>query len=173
MTIEEIIEQEEGNYDVLVIEEGLRFEDSVEIAEQSVDFSGDIGMDWVIINDDGEPNLRELHILVQPEKAIKYVHVGAPAPNYAINSISVIRRGIVHASEQLGIYAREDISRNRIPVDVVLVPDVTGEQVSEMFKVAREYLEDEGYTGVDSCGTGLTYDAGIASLEESEPSRNW
>lgn len=89
MTIQDVIDEiGTENYDTLVIEEGTRFEDSTEIAEQAVDFDHDIARDWVVINDDGDPNKKELHILVQPEKVIKYVHVGAPAPQYAINSIS-------------------------------------------------------------------------------------
>lgn len=174
MTIKEVIEETgENNYDVLVIEEGIRFEDATEIPEQAVDFENDIARDWVVINDDGDPNKKELHILVQPEKVIKHVHVGAPAPQYAINSISHIRSAIVHAAVQVGIYAREESSRNRIPVDIILEPDVTDEQVEEMFKAAKEYMEDNGYTGVDASEWGLTYDAGTASIEESDPTRNW
>lgn len=174
MTIQEVIEETgENNYDVLVIEEGIRFEDSIDISEQAVDFEHDIARDWVVINDDGDPNKKELHILVQPEKVIKYVHVGAPAPQYAINSISRIRSAIVHAATQVGIYAREESSRNSIPVDIILEPDVTDEQVEEMFKVAKKYMEDNDYTGVDASKWELTYDAGTASIEEGEPTRNW
>lgn len=174
MTIQDVIEETgENNYDVLVIEEGTWFEDSTEIPEQVVDFEHDIARDWVIINDDGDPNKKELHILVQPEKVIKYVHVGAPAPQYAINSISHIRSAIVHAAIQVGIYASEESSRNSIPVDIILEPDVTDEQVEEMFKVAKKYMEDNDYTGVDASKWGLTYDAGTASIEDGEPTRNY
>ncbi len=174
MTIQDVIEETgEENYDVLIIEEGIRFEDATEIAEQAVDFENDIARDWVVINDDGDPNKKELHILVQPEKVIKYVHVGAPAPQYAINSISRIHSAIVHAAIQVGIYAREESSRNSIPVNIILEPDVTDEQVEEMFKVAKEYMEDNDYTGVDASKWGLTYDAGTASIEEGDPTRNW
>lgn len=174
MTIQDVIDETgTENYDVLVIEEGTRFEDSTEIAEQSVDFEHDIARDWVVINDDGNPNKKELHILVQPEKVIKYVHVSAPAPQYAITSISRIHSAIVHAATQVGIYARDERSRNRIPVDVILEPDVTDEQVAEMFKVAKEYMEDNDYTGVDATSDSLTYDAGAASIQEADPTRNW
>lgn len=174
MTIQEVINEiGTENYDVIVIEEGIRFEDATEIPEQAVDFENDIARDWVVINDDGEPNRQELHILVQPEKVIKYVHVGAPAPQYAINSISNIHSAIVHAATQVGIYAREESSRDSIPVDIILEPDVTDEQVEEMFKVAKEYMEDNDYTGVDASKWGLTYDAGSASIEDGEPTRNW
>lgn len=174
MTIQEVIDEiGVENYDVLVIEEGTKFEDSIEIPEQSVDFDHDIARDYVAINDDGDPNKVELHILVQPKKSIKYVYVGAPAPQYAVNSISRIRSAIVWASQALGIYAREEGSRNRIPVDVILVPDVTDEQVESLFKTAKDYMEGNGYTDVDVSKYGLTYDAGHASIEETEPTRNW
>lgn len=171
MTIEELKEQEEGNYTKVVIEEGTSFENATEISEDDVLDSDEV-RDWIIINDEGDLK-DELHILVQPEKVIKYIHVDAPAPQYAINSISRIRSAIVHASVQVGIYAREESSRHSIPVAIILEPDVTDEQVEEMFKVAKEYMEDEGYTGVDASSTTLTYDAGTATAEETEPTRNW
>lgn len=174
MTIADVIEEiGEDNYDVLVIEEGTHFEGSTEIAEQAVDFEHDVARDWVVINDDGNPGKKELHILVQPEKAIKYVHVGAPAPQYAVNSISHISGALVHIAIQLGIYARTESSRYSIPEAIILEPDVTDEQVEKLFSETKDYMENEGYTGVDASKTGLTYDAGTASLEETEPTRNW
>lgn len=171
MTIEELKEQEEGNYTKVVIEEGTSFENATEISEDDVLDSDEV-RDWIIIDEEGDLK-DELHILVQPEKVIKYIHVDAPAPQYAINSISRIRSAIVHASVQVGIYAREESSRHSIPVAIILEPDTTEEQVEEMFKVAKEYMEDEGYTGVDASSTMLTYDAGMATAEESESTRNW
>jgi len=173
MTIQDAIEEiiGEGNYDSIDIHEGTSGANMTLIAEQEVDFDTDEARDyWTEDCSDGHV---KLHILVQPEKVIKYVHVGAPAPQYAINSISHIRSAIVHAATQVGIYAREESSRNSIPVDIILEPDVTDEQVEEMFKVAKEYMEDNDYTGVDASKWGLTYDAGTASIEEGEPTRNW
>ena len=34
-------------------------------------------------------------------------------------------------------------------------------------------MEDEDYTGVAATDTMLTYDAGRADAEETEPTRNW
>ena len=172
MTIEDVIEEiGEDNYDSIDIHEGTSRANMTLIAEQEVDFKTDEARDyWTEDCSDGHV---KLHILVQPEKAIKYVHVGAPAPEYAINSIFHICSAIVHAAVQVGIYAREESSRYSIPVDIILEPDVTDEQVKEMFKVAKEYMEDEGYTGVDASATWLTYDAGTASIEDGEPTRNW
>lgn len=173
MTIQDVIEEivGKGNYDSIDIHEGTSRANMTLIAEQEVDFEADEARDyWTEACSDGHV---KLHILVQPEKVIKYVHVDAPAPQYAINSISHIHSAIVHAAVQVGIYAREESSRNSIPVDIILEPDVTDEQVEEMFKVAKEYMEDNDYTGVDASKWGLTYDAGTASIEDGEPTRNW
>lgn len=173
MTIQDVLEEivGKGNYDSIDIHEGTNRANMTLIAEQEVDFESDEARDyWTEDCSDGSV---KLHILVQPEKVIKYVHVGAPAPQYTINSISSIRSAIVHAATQVGIYSREESSRNSIPVDIILEPDVTDEQVEEMFKVAKEYMEDNVYTGVDASKWGLTYDAGTASIEEGDPTRNW
>lgn len=58
-------------------------------------------------------------------------------------------------------------------MNIILEPDVTDEQVETLFRDAKDYMENEGYTGVESSATGLTYDAGTASIEEGEPTRNW
>lgn len=173
MTIQDVIEEivGKGNYDSIDIHEGTSRANMTLIAEQEVDFESDEARDyWTEDCSDGSV---KLHILVHPEKVIKYVHVGAPAPQYAINSISSIRSAIVHAATQVGIYSREESSRNSISVDIILEPDVTDEQVEEMFKVAKEYMEDNVYTGVDASKWGITYDAGTASIEEGDPTRNW
>ncbi len=170
MTIEELKEQEEGNYTKVVIEEGTCFENASEISENDVCDSDEV-RDWIIIDEEGDLK-DELHILVHPEKAIKYIHVGAPAPQYAINSISRIRSTISHIASQNGIYAREERAHDGT-VDIILEPDTTDEQVAELLKGAKEYMEDEGYTGVDATSTMLTYDAGRADAEENESTRNW
>lgn len=168
MTIQEIIDQED--FDTIIIEEGTRFEDSTEIPESEVNFTTDIGRDWVVINDD-ESGKKELHILVQPEKVIKYIHVGAPAPQYAISSISHIRSAITEGATAVGVYAREETGR--IESDIILEPDTTAEQAKEIFAKAKEHMDGEGYTDVGSGDSWLTYDAGRADLEETEPTRNW
>lgn len=40
-------------------------------------------------------------------------------------------------------------------------------------EVLDDYENECDYTGVDASATGLTYDAGAASVEDAEPSRNW
>lgn len=170
MTIEELKEQEEGNYTKVVIEEGTVFENATEISEDDVLDSDEV-RDWIIINEEGDLK-DELHILVQPENVIKYIHVGAPAPQYAINSISRIRSAISYIASQNGIYAREESAHDGT-ADIILEPDTTEEQVAELLKGAKEYMEGEGYTGVDASSTMLTYDAGRATAEETEHTRNW
>jgi hypothetical protein len=172
MTIQEVIDEiGTENYDSIDIHEGTSRADMNLIAEQVVDFDHDVARDyWVEPCSDGHT---KLHILVQPEKVIKYVHVGAPAPQYAIYSISRIHSAISFIASLHGIYAREERSRNRIPVNIILVPDVTDEQVEQLFSTTKDYMEAEGYTGVESSPTGLTYDAGTASIEDGEPTRNW
>lgn len=170
MTIEELKNQEEGNYTKVIIEEGTGFEIATEISEDDVRDSDEV-RDWNIINDEGDLK-DELHILVQPEKVIKYIHVGAPAPQYAINSISLIRSAISYIASQNGIYAREERAHDGT-TDIILDPDTTDEQITELINGAKEYMEEEGYTGVDASSTMLTYDAGAATAEETEPTRIW
>lgn len=170
MTIEELKEQEEGNYTKVVIEEGISFENATEISEDDVLDSDEV-RDWIIINDEGDLK-DELHILVQPAKVIKYIHVGAPAPQYAINSISHIRSAISYIASQNGIYAREESAHDGT-TDIILDSDTTDEQIEVLLKGAKGYMDEEGYTGVDASSTMLTYDAGTATAEETEPTRNW
>lgn len=91
---------------------------------------------------------------------------------YAINSISSIRSAISYIASQNGIYAREESAHDGT-TDIILEPDTTDEQVAELFKDAKAYMDSEDYTGVDASSTMLTYDAGRATVEESEPTRNW
>ena len=170
MTIEELKNQEEGNYTKVIIEEGTCFENATEISENDASDSDEV-RDWIIINDEGDLK-DELHILVQPVKVIKYIHIGAPAPQYAINSISRIRSAISYIASQNGIYAREESAHDGT-ADIILEPDTTDEQVAELFKDAKGYMEGEDYTGVGASSTMLTYDAGSATVAETEPTRNW
>ena len=169
MTIKEIIEQEEGEFDRIIYEEGVRFEDATEITESDVSES-DEARDYSTVNDDDG---RTLYILVQPEKVIRYIHVGAPAPQYAISSIHRIEGAIVQAAIAVGVYARTERSRNEIPCDIILEPDTTEEQVKDVFSKAKEDMIDDGYTGVDSRDTTLYYDAGNAEALEMDSTRNW
>ena len=166
MTIEELKNQEEGDYTTIMYVEGNSFTQHCTPVDEADVSDSDNAIDWTYTGD------TELTILVQPMKVIKYIHVGAPAPQYAINSISSIRSAISYIASQNGIYAREDRAHDGT-VDIILEPDTTDEQVAELIKCSKEYMEDEGYTGVDATSTMLTYDAGSATAEEIEPTRNW
>ena len=166
MTIEELKNQEDGYYTTIMYVEGKSFTQYCAPIEDADVSDSDEAIDWTYTGD------TELTILVQPVKVIKYIHAGAPAPQYAINSISRIRSAISYIASQNGIYAREESAHDGT-VDIILEPDTTDEQVAELFKGAKEYMENEGYTGVDATSTMLTYDAGRATAEETEPTRNW
>ena len=174
MTIAELKEQEIENYNTVVIEEGTRFEDATEIAEQEVEDT-DIARDWVILHEDEQP---ELHILVQPKKEVPYIHIGAPAPNYAINSISTLRSYITTAAINEGVYEREENDRQG-SCDIILSIDATDEQIANVFKNASQAMMDDGTVTEGSfdynsnSATGLLYDAATASAEKTEPTRNW
>ena len=169
MTIDEVIEQESGEFDRVQYEEGTRFEDAIELTESDVRGSDEV-RDYSTTNDEDG---RTLYILVQPEKRIRYIHVGAPAPQYAISSIHHIEGAIVSAAMSVGVYARTERARNEIPCDVILEPDTTEEQVKEVFSKAKQDMIDDGYTGVDGWDTTLDYDAGHAEAQEMDLSRNW
>jgi hypothetical protein len=166
MTIDELFEQETEAKNITILEKNT----GKELCQQEC---GDAECDWDWTVDEHGNYTDDIVAKVQEEKIIKYVHVSAPAPQYAINSISRIAGAISYAATQLGIYARTESSRHSIPVDIILIPDVTDEQAAELLQKAKEDMEDDGYTGVDADGNGLTYDAGIASIEDAEPSRNW
>ena len=169
MTVDEVIEQESGEFDRVKYEEGTRFEDAIALSESDV-YGSDEVRDYSTTNDDDG---RTLYILVQPEKSIRYIHVGAPAPQYAISSIHRIEGAIVQASMAVGVYARTERSRNEIPCNIILEPDTTEEQVKEVFQKAKLDMTDDGYTGVDGWDTTLDYDAGHAEAHVMDPSRNW
>lgn len=169
MTVTDVIN--DTDYSNLTIYEGMSRANMTAIAEQLVDFDITEAIDyWTEECSDGSV---DLNILVRPEKVLKYIHVGAPAPQYAINSISSISSAISYAASQVGCYRAMFHNKHSIPVDIMLAPDVTDVEIEEMFKVAKEYMEDNEYTGVDASKWSLTYDAGTASIRETEPTRNW
>lgn len=170
MTIEEIKEQEEGEYTIIEFHEGTCRANMDVITELDVSDKDEVRDYWLEPCSDGDT---KLHILVQPEKAIRYIHVGAPAPQYAISSIHSIEGAIVQAAMAVGVYERTERSRNSIPCDIILEPDTTEDQVKEIFAKAKQDMIDEDYTGVDGRETTLYYDAGQAYAGVTEPTRNW
>lgn len=170
MTIEEIKEQEEGEYTIIEFHEGTCRANMDVITELDVSDDDEVRDYWLEPCSDGDA---KLHIMVQPEKAIRYIHVGAHAPQYAINSIGRIRSCIVAVAIQMGIYARTESERYEISVDVILEPDTTEEQVAELMRKTKEYMISEDYIGVDCSDSWLRYDAGRAEAGITGPTRNW
>lgn len=169
MTIEQLKEQEEGNYTFIQYHEGVSRVSMEPIPETDVDES-DYVRDYWLEPSDGDTTL---HILVQPYRVLKYIHVGAPAPQYALKSIRSICSAIVDAAVDMGIYEREEPYADGIRDDIILVESTTDEQVAELFAHAERILKLEGCTDTDHDECWLTYDAGRADLRESEPTRFW
>ena len=115
-----------------------------------------------------------LVILVQPERELTYIHVGAPAPQYAINSIRKVLSAVSYSASELGYYFKEEMDANRITGDVILDPAFGESEACEVLETTADYMTNvEDYTGVDYSGDRLTYDAATATVEKTEPTRNW
>ena len=140
------------------------------ITELDVNDDDEVRDYWLEPCSDGDT---KLHIMVQPEKSIRYIHVGAPSPQYAINSINRILSCMSHVAIEMGIYAREEGERRDIEKDIILEPDTTEEQVAELMQKTKEYMIGEDYTGVNCGDSWTTYDAGRAAAEVTQPTRNW
>ena len=77
------------------------------------DYDSSITVNSSITFDDAHDNGdRVLVILVQPARELTYIHVGAPAPNYAINSISRIFSAISYKASSLGYELKEEQNRD-------------------------------------------------------------
>lgn len=115
-----------------------------------------------------------LVILVQPERELTYIHVGAPAPQYAINSLRRVLSAVSYSASELGYYLKEEMDSNRITGDVILDPAYGESEAREVLETAADYMTNvEDYTGVDCSGDRLIYDAATATVEKTEPTRNW
>ena len=165
MTIDELF-YSESKAEITIIEKNT----GKELCQQEC---GDAECDWDYSGDENSDDYW-MHITakVQEEKEIPYIHVGAPAPQYAINSISKIAGAISYAASKLGYHARDERGHNMV-TDVILDVNVTDDQVKEIFETAAKDMIDEGYTGVDFDSTSLNYDSASASFEHSELTRNW
>lgn len=164
MNIKELLEQEDGEFTIVEYHEGICSASMDAITEHDVCDGDEIRDYWLEACGDGDT---KLHVLVQPEKVIRYIHVGAPAPQYAINSISRLFSAVSYAAQMVGVLAREDGK------DIILEPDTSEDQVTEVFSRAAVFMEDEGYTGVDAGRYSMHYDAATATSEVTELTRNW
>lgn len=164
MNIKELLEQEYGEFTIVEYHEGSCRGSMDAITEHDVCDGDEVRDYWFEPCGDGDT---KLHVLVQPEKIIRYIHVGAPAPQYAINSISRLFSAVSYAAQIVGVLAREEGK------DVILEPETSEDQVMEVFTRAAVYMEDEGYTGVDAGRYSMHYDAATATSEVTELTRNW
>lgn len=122
------------------------------------------------VYEDGD---RVLVILVQPARELTYIHVGAPAPNYAINSISRIFNAISYKAASLGYGLKEEQNRD-LTGDIILYPRYGESDAEEVLKEAADYMTfEEDYTGVEVNSDTLRYDAAFAKIEKTELTRNY
>lgn len=175
MTIQELINEE--SYDeIRIYEVGVSKDESQLQPSECLD--AEIH-EWEFVEDEGDDRNRVvIEAWVLQEREVPYIHVGAPAPNYAINSITTLRGYIVTAAIDEGVYNRTDDNRSGT-CNIILSVNATDEQVASIFKKAGQSMIDdgtvtEGSHDYDSASdTGLLYDAATASYEKTEPTRNW
>lgn len=195
MTINEIMQNNEGDFTVVEVYElkdGIVSyhtdhiqelpDDEYSLSDEAVDYEimdkddydSNITVNSSVSFDDvHEDGARVLVILVQPARELTYIHVGAPAPNYAINSISRIFSAISYKASILGYELKEEQERN-FTGDIILAPNYGKDQAEEVLKAAADYmtLEDD-YTGVEVYSDTLRYDAAVAKIEKTELTRNY
>lgn len=138
------------------------------------DYDSSITVNSSITFDDAHDNGdRVLVILVQPARELTYIHVGAPAPNYAINSISRIFSAISYKASSLGYELKEERNRD-LTGDIILYPSCGESEAEEVLKEAADYMTfEEDYTGVEINNDRLTYDAAFARIGKTELTRNY
>lgn len=170
MTIDELFEQESDAKSITIIEENT----GKILCQQEC---GDADCDWDYTVENGKYT-DDIVAKVKEEKTFPYIHIGAPAPNYAINSIGTLSGYIKEYAVREKVYAYNEFSRSGT-TDIMLTPDTTDEQIARVFKLAGQAMIDDGLVTEGSfdynsaSATGLLYDAATASLERSEPTRNW
>lgn len=196
MKIREIINDYEGEFKAIEVYEstdGKRsfHTDHISAVDDSEWMNDDEAVDYELMDEDDynssvcanssesfgdsyEEGDKVLVILVQPKKVVTYIHVSAPAPQYAINSISKIRGAISLAATRTNCYAREEVDANRLTCDIILDISCDTSTAAEVIKEAHSYLElEEDCTGVSSRDDRLDYDAAYAEVLLTEPTRNW
>lgn len=119
-----------------------------------------------------------LCIKVQPKRVVRYIHVGASAPRYAINSIKTVRDIVTQAATELGFYEREESDKRDYGVcDIILSDGVDDSDIAEIFRTAKDYGESvEELTGISIRDDMLSYDAATAeapAAQDCEETRNW
>lgn len=195
MTINEIMQDNEGNFTVMEVYE-LKdgkvsyhtdhiqelSDDEYSLSDEAVeyeimdkdDYDSNITVNSSVSFDDAhEDGDRVLVILVQPARELTYIHVGAPAPNYAINSLSRIFSAISYKASSLGYELKEEQNRD-FTGDIILAPNYGEGEAEEVLKEAADYMTlEEDYTGVEVNSDTLRYNAAFAKIEKTELTRNY
>ena len=162
MKIREIINDYEGEFKAIEVYEstdGKRsfHTDHIAAVDDSEWMNDDEAVDYELMDEDDynssvcanssesfgdsyEEGNKVLVILVQPKKVVTYIHVSAPAPQYAINSISKIRGAISLAATRTNCYAREKEDANRLTCDIILDISCDTSNAAEVIKEAHSYL---------------------------------
>ena len=195
MTINEIMQNCEGDFTVMEVYElkdgKVSYhtdhvqelpDDKYSLSDEAVDYEimdkddydSSITVNSSITFDDAHDNGdRVLVILVQPARELTYIHVDAPAPNYAINSVSRIFNAISYKASSLGYELKEEQNRD-LTGDIILYPSYGESEAEEVLKEAADYMTfEEDYTGVEVSGGTLHYDAATAKIEKTELTRNY
>jgi hypothetical protein len=196
MTIQEIMDNYDGEFSAVEVFESRNnrksfHTDQIQALDDSMYSLSDEALDYELMDkedynsticanssisfsDAYEDDDIVLVILVQPERELTYIHVGAPAPQYAINSIRKVLSAVSYSASELGYYFKEEMDANRITGDVILDPAFGESEACEVLETTADYMTNvEDYTGVDYSGDRLTYDAATATVEKTEPTRNW
>jgi hypothetical protein len=196
MTIKEIMDNYDGEFSAVEVFESKNnrksfHTDQIQALDDSMYSLSDDALDYELMDEEDynnsicanssvsfsdvyEDNDKVLVILVQPEKVFTYIHVGSPAPKYAINSIHSVMTAVSYAASKLNYYFKEEMDANRITGDIILLPAYDEYEAREVLESAADYMtNEEDYTGVDCSGDRLSYDAAIATIEQTEPTRNY
>lgn len=195
MTINEIMQDNEGNFTVMEVYE-LKdgkvsyhtdhiqelYDDEYSLYDEAVDYEIMDKDDYdsnltvnssVSFDDVHEDGSRVLVILVRPARELTYIHVGSPSPNYAINSLSRIFSVVSYKASSLGYELKEERNRD-FTGDIILAPNYGEGEAEEVLKEAADYMTiEEDYTGVEVNGDTLRYDAAFATIEKTELTRNY
>lgn len=196
MTIKEIMDNYDGEFNAVEVFESKNnrksfHTDQIQALDDSMYSLSDEVLDYELMDEEDynntvcanssvsfsdvyEDNDKVLVILVQPEKVFTYIHVSAPAPKYAINSIHHVMSAVSYAASKLNYYFKEEKDANNITGDIILLPAYDEYEAREVLEYAADYMTNvEDYTDVECSGDSLRYDAAIATIEQTELTRNY
>ena len=170
MTIDELFEQEFDANSITIIEENT----GKELGRQEC---GNADCEWDYTVKNGKCT-DDIVAKVKEEKTFPYIHIGAPNPNCANNSIETLSGYIKEYAVREKIYAYDEFSRSGT-TDIIVSPETTDEQIERLFKAASKAMFEKGIVTEDlnednsATEIGLRYGPATATLKKSELTRNW